>query len=392
MSSPLSHPLIDTAEDAAAPVRHDDSALIPAGAFGGAREAQWRRLARRASEPNVFAEPWTVLPALRVLGETERATIAWVTDDHGVPLGVLPLARGGRYGRLAVRHTTNWTHANAFAGTPIVRAGREQEFWRRLIALLDDSHWPGFLHLTGLDEGGPVLAGLDAAATALARPLAHVHRTRRALLQSDLTPDAYWSATVRKKKRKEVARLANRLAEEGAVAFHRLDPHARAGDWIADFLALERAGWKGRAGSAMACAPATEAVFRQLVGAAHARRRLHAVSLTLDGRPIAMLATLLAPPGAFAYKIAYDEALARFSPGVLLERHSLSLLLEPGIDWVDSCAAEGHPMIDSLWRERRSIVRVTLPLAGRRRRAVHDLTRWAEQGWGVLRLRGGAAR
>ncbi len=373
------------AVDADAAVRHDDSALIPAAAFGGERVAGWRRLVRRASEPNVFAEPWTVLPALHALGESERTAIAWVADPDGEPLGILPLARGRDYGRLSVRHTTNWSHANAFAGTPIVRAGREEAFWRRLIRLLDGSAWPGFLHLTGLDERGPVLAGLRAAAAALDRPFAVVHRAERAMLASDLSPEAYWTATVRKKKRKEIARLANRLADEGEMAFERLRPDGCVGDWIAAFLDLERAGWKGRSGSAMACAPATEAIFRETVAGAHARRRLHALSLSLDGRPVAMLATLLAPPGAFSYKIAYDERFARFSPGVLLERHALGLLEEPGIDWVDSCAAEGHPMIDHLWGERRAMVRVTLPLAGLRRRAVHGLTRFAEQGWGALR-------
>lgn len=368
----------------------DDSALIPAGAFGGEREAAWGRLATLASEPNVFGEAWTVRAAVGALDARDQVTIAWVTDARGDALGALPLARGRAYGRLAITHTTNWSHANAFAGTPIVRAGSEAAFWRRLLALLDRSDWPGFLHLTGLHEDGPVLAGLREVAAERTLPLSVVHRTERAVLSSDLSPDEYWAANVRKKKRKELARLANRLADEGAVACTRLGRRDLADEWVESFLALESAGWKGRAGSAMACAPGTDAVFRATIVGAHARRRLHALTLSLDGRPIAMLATLLARPGAFSYKIAYDEAFARFSPGVLIERHALSLLDEPAIEWVDSCAAPDHPMIDSLWAERRAIVRVTLPLAGRRRRAVHDLTRLAERGWTVARRLTGA--
>jgi hypothetical protein len=48
---------------------------------------------------------------------------------------------------------------------------------------------------------------------------------------------------------------------------------------------------------------------------------------------------------------------------------------------MDSCAAENHPMIDSLWGERRTIVRVSVPLAGLRRRLSFAGWRAVEAGW-----------
>lgn len=364
--------------------RRDATGLIPATALEADGAQRWERLGRHASEANVFAEPWTVLPALDVLKSAQDVTLAWIEDGAGQLIGVLPLARARRYGRLPVQHTTNWTHANAFCGVPIVRAGAERLFWSRLLHLLDDAEaWPGFLHLSHLTADGPVLAGLFEEAHD--RGIAVVHRIERAMLRSPLAPAAYWTANVRQKKRKEIGRLSNRLSETGRLQVERLPGDGPVEPWIAAFLALEHAGWKGRAGSAMSCEPTTEAIFRATLSGAHARHRLHALSLTLDGQPIAMLATLLAAPGAFSYKIAYEEALARYSPGVLLERHALMLLEEPGIDWVDSCAAPGHPMIDSLWSGRREIVRVTVPLKGLQRRATHDLARLAETGWSRAR-------
>ena len=79
-------------------------------------------------------------------------------------------------------------------------------------------------------------------------------------------------------------------------------------------------------------------------------------ALDLDGRPLAMLVNFLCPPGGFSFKTAFDEGYARFSPGVLLQQANLDLLDHPRIMWVDSCAAPGHPMIDSVWRERRALV------------------------------------
>src|SRR3546814_18975004 len=87
-------------------------------------------------------------------------------------------------------------------------------------------------------------------------------------------------------------------------------------------------------------------------------------ALYLGERPLAMLINFLCPPGGFSFKTAFDEEYARFSPGVLLQQANLDLLGDDRIDWVDSCAAPDHPMIESAWRERSRLLRVNAPLAG----------------------------
>jgi CelD/BcsL family acetyltransferase involved in cellulose biosynthesis len=205
------------------------------------------------------------------------------------------------------------------------------------------------------------------------------------LLASDLSPQDYYERTVRKKKRKELKRLQGRLGELGEVAVRRLASAEEVAPWCDAFLALERAGWKGKAGSALACAPHTEAFFRDAIAGAHAAGRLEFLRLDLDRRPLAMLVNFLTPPGGFAFKIAFDEDYARFSPGVLLKIDNLRLLERRDIEWMDSCAVEDHSMINSLWGERRSIVRVTVPLAGVRRQATFRLCRAAENASAALR-------
>jgi hypothetical protein len=110
------------------------------------------------------------------------------------------------------------------------------------------------------------------------------------------------------------------------------------------------------------------------------RRRLERLSIALDGRPIAMLASFVTPPGAFGFKTAFDERFARFSPGVLLQLENLAMLERPGIDWSDSCAAADHPMIDHLWRERRAIGWVNVAIGGPVRRALFGLLARRETG------------
>jgi len=112
---------------------------------------------------------------------------------------------------------------------------------------------------------------------------------------------------------------------------------------------------------------------------AHAAGRLEMLRLDLDDRPIAMLVNFLAPPGSFSFKIAFDEDYARFSPGVLVQIENYQILGRPGIAWMDSCAVEDHPMINSLWAERRAIIRVTTPLGAARGALLFRLCRGAER-------------
>jgi CelD/BcsL family acetyltransferase involved in cellulose biosynthesis len=225
-----------------------------------------------------------------------------------------------------------------------------------------------FLHLPGLAEGGPVQHALAACLAASARPHATVQREQRAMLQSSLPPEDYLDQSLSGKKRKELRRQHRRLAEEGVLTVERLADAEGLAMWTQEFLSLERAGWKGEAGSALACDPRTQSLFVQSLEGAGRRGRLDRLAIRLDGRPLAMLASFRCPPGLFSFKTAFDEAFARFSPGVLLQRENLALLGQPGIEWADSCAAADHPMIDHFWRERRTISAVNVGTGGPVRR------------------------
>lgn len=339
--------------------------------------AEWQALADEAAEANAFAEPWFVLPGLRRFAD-EATRICEVRLGETL-LGVLPLGIAPHYGRMRVRHVENWSHANSFLGTPLVRPGHERAFWSAILDHLDRARWAsGFFHLDGVVEDGPVHRALAGAAAERGRACPIVHRALRAALESRLSPEAYYEAAVRKKKRKELKRLQARLAELGSVEARGLAAGEDPEPWIAAFLALEQAGWKGRNGSALGCDDAKQAFFREALAGAAAAKRLDMLLLDLDGRPIAMLVNFLTSPGSFSFKIAFDEDFARFSPGVLIQLENLRILSRPDIAWMDSCAAENHPMIDSLWRERRSVVRLTVRLAGWRRGLVYRCCRALE--------------
>ncbi|HEV2668965.1 MAG TPA: GNAT family N-acetyltransferase, partial [Blastocatellia bacterium] len=69
----------------------------------------------------------------------------------------------------------------------------------------------------------------------------------------------------------------------------------------------------------------------------------------------------LSGQGSFAFKIAFDEEYARYSPGVLLELENIRRLhAQSKVKWMDSCAATSHPMFDRLLPDRRTIQDVVI--------------------------------
>ncbi len=335
--------------------------------------AAWERLVAHAAEPNPFFEPWFLLPSLRQWGADERVVVkAWYHD--GRLSGLMPFVRTAQYYGHRVTHAKGWLHPNAFCGVPLIAAGLEDAFWRALLAHFDRTARRAlFLHLPLLPADGPAGAALDRVLAASGRAHYAASEESRALLTGGGTAATYLEAAMSAKKRKELRRQHNRLAEEGALTFERIEGGEGLTAWAEEFLALEAAGWKGAEGSALASAADTRIFFTQALEGAAAAGRLERLALRIDGRAIAMLVNLITAPGAYSFKTAFDEDYARFSPGMLLQLENLALLERPGIQWADSCAVEGHPMIERLWRGRRRMISRNIAIGGPLRRAAFRL-------------------
>ena len=330
---------------------------------------RWDALAVQASEPNPFYESWYLGPSLQRLDLHGEVVMLCVEADGNL-LGLLPLVRQRSYYGYPIPHLRNWVHANCFCGTPLIARGAEAQVWQAILEWCENqAGWPMFLHLTHIAKG-------SVPERALAKyceghhPAFCVKSEERALLQSSASAEDYLLNSLSTKKRKELRRQHRRLGELGQLEFNRQTGEDQLEKWIAQFLALEAAGWKGEARSALAADPATESIFRESLLAASSLGKIERISLLLDSKPIAMLANFHSPPGAFSFKTTFDEDYARFSPGVLLQLENLALLDRPEVEWTDSCAEADHPMIDRIWRERRTIMRINVGLGGAARRAV----------------------
>ena len=66
---------------------------------------------------------------------------------------------------------------------------------------------------------------------------------------------------------------------------------------------------------------------------------------------------------AWSWKIAYDEGMARFSPGLqAMTEVTAALLADETIEFADSCAVPDHPLMDHLWHDRLAMADVMIAL------------------------------
>ncbi len=323
----------------------------------------WDRLAGQATEPNVFYEPWALIPAVEHLndGDDVCVVLVWSDDRADELLGLFPLCRYRHHRRLPVDRWGTWEHIHCFHCAPLVRSGQEQACFEAFFSWLWRESPAKMFSAMALTKGGALYRELVTFLHDKGITTDQLEQYDRALLETNLSYDAYVRENIRSKKRKEFKRIQRRLSDLGSLQVSQFDPKENHDIevWTEDFFALEKAGWKGRAGTALACNSPEKHYSEALVRGAGAQGQLLFHRLTLDGRPLAMKLSFRRDRFAFAFKIAYDEAFARYSPGVLLELANMRCALdELNLKWYDSCAVQNHPMIDHLWRERRLMVNV----------------------------------
>jgi hypothetical protein len=331
--------------------------------------AAWEELAAAAIEPNVFYEPWMLMPALRAYGGAGRLLFALVqTPDPARPLGppllcgFFPLELKDHYdgisNRLPLKTLCLWRKVEMiYLCAPLLRAGYGRE---ALAAFFD---WLGAGdHNCSLMEFGFVTGEGPFHHLLLDYLNQHLKFTyvteafTRALFRPAADAEDYVRSALGRFRRKELRRLEKRLAETGRLEYTTLEQGDDFDAWVEEFLEFEAKSWKGKGGRALDCSETDRKYFVEIAREAFRRGKLMMLALRFNGRPIAYKVNFLSGAGSFAYKIAFDEEYARYSPGVLLELENIRLLHErTQIRWMDSCANPDRFMINQLWTDRRAI-------------------------------------
>jgi CelD/BcsL family acetyltransferase involved in cellulose biosynthesis len=367
--APLDEAADELAPDASHRVAGDGSLrveLISDPAKLAAYVPAWEELCASAAEPNIFLEPWMLLPALEQFGPGQRISVALILDGAGSSqriIGLVPLQRRRTFRRLPVPTVGVWCHCHCYLTTPLLRKDEELAAWKTLFEFL--ARWRkggAIFDIDTLAADGPVARALVDYLQQSRCPTHVAGVYNRALLIPGPDASTYVHRTLSRDLRRRLARKRRRLEERGEVTLRTLGPDDDIEVWLDQFVRLEASGWKGRAGTAVEQQPAELGFFRGTTRRAHEMGRLLMLSLCVDGQPIAMQVNMSSGDGGFALKCAYDEDWGIYSPGTLLELEAIHILHQrPNLQWVDSCSSSANTLMRRLWGEKRTILHLVLP-------------------------------
>ena len=213
--------------------------------------AEWQSLAARALAPNVFYEPAFALAAAPVFGADVAAGLVWSRVSPACLLGFFPVRIERRRYGFPLPVLVGWTHPYGPLGTPLIdREAGAAVLSAWLDHLAGRTDLPHVLLMPYLPVDGPVAQAFEVALAQRNGESIALDSHQRALLAPTGTREHYLDHAMGAKKRKELRRQRKRLAEADALVSSTVRDPAGMGAALGDFLALEAAGWKGRAGTA----------------------------------------------------------------------------------------------------------------------------------------------
>lgn len=321
----------------------------------------WTALAEQALEPNPFYDPdWARAVSAHARGRSgAQALVVWDSVARRRLIGLLPVKSAWRSLKLPLPMLVAWRPYAPLA-TPLLHADAPDDAIHGLLDAAVDVGARALL-VPFVTQGITSLALRGALAERGLQPrMLHAHP--RAFLDARNDAEPMLREALGAKKLKELRRQRNRLADDGAVTFAMAEDPAEVAIALDAFLALESRGWKGSNGTAMAQHDGDTRFIRQAALALAQQGRFGVARLLRGDDTIAAGLVLRQGRRACFFKIAYDETLAKLSPGVQLTleltRHFCA---DPRVDSVDSTADANHPMIDHLWRDRMELADVFIP-------------------------------
>ncbi len=311
---------------------------------------EWSDLCNHAIEPNPFYRPELLLPALRLNLPGATFRIVFVRSPSGQLIGMFPFQVGGPrwWGSQVVFRPL--THRYCYVRTPIIREGFIEDNLSSIAEALRQFKLPArLIRLHGFALDDEFEHELTQSSVGLST-FRFTHTRRSALVRGrEIHPSTKATEEYASKWRKlsQLGELCLKTDGAGDPLFHRR---------LSEFLDLEHRGWKASRASSMKSAGAPSEYFSASV-VGHAESGLWTVdSVLLDGQPIAMQLNLIdcgRHVVHYGFKSAFDDSLARYSPGaVMLNEQRLRFHTSREIDVFDSCADPKNLAVRRLWPDR----------------------------------------
>jgi CelD/BcsL family acetyltransferase involved in cellulose biosynthesis len=322
--------------------------------------AEWNGLSRSALIENPFYSRQYVLAGLDTIDRATRLRAVAIRNERRQLVGLFPF-------RSRVFPPFPWPVARGaqnlyqFSGTPLIARQGAQATVNAWLDTVRSGASPPFWTMGHVNACGPIKTAIDAGAAE--RKLATrtvVSYPRPHLADFHGGFDAYANDVIAKSRLKDIQRNLRRLRGMGEVAFERATEPALVRERLEQFLAMEQAGWKGRAGTAFLSKDKHAAFARKAFEGREGTTGLTIIdSLLLDGRPIAMSLNIAARRTAFTPKCTYDETLRKLGPGLILEYLIIERFFNANeFDDMDAATTTDGHVVLGLWNRQKQMARL----------------------------------
>lgn len=319
----------------------------------------WKDLESSAIEANAYLSPNFIIPASRYL---EHANSVFILTIHKNNLGSSDLIgifvfKLSKFSKLfALPHLSAYHSPHSYLTGVLA----DKDHARNVIEILFNyfskfSHkWHGIVFEEHPAEG----------------PLAELERNFSTDLGMKWIPFEQWDRSVlypgdleeeipefvSKTLQKNFRRRRRGLAELGNIEWELVLEGKVNNSNIDDFVKLENMGWKGARKSSLYSRNNHASFFREMTENFNRDGRAFFSELRLNGQTIASTSNFISGNAGFAFKIGWDPAYAKYSPGI---QNELMLLICQDktfkqLNYIDSGSSQDS-YINTIWPGKRSI-------------------------------------
>jgi CelD/BcsL family acetyltransferase involved in cellulose biosynthesis len=314
----------------------------------GALVRSWRRLEAAGSLPTQGHAFASALAEAMLVGT--RVEVICVRDSDGLAAVAPFCGKAGFFARWRmVGPQEVWEPADA-----LFRDGQAARLLAEAIA--SD---PRPLQMDRMPVGSPMIGELRSALKGNG-----LMWIRPATPTPTIALEAGWedpASQFNSRRRSDFRRAARKASELGEVAFEMLAPEPHEFDALFDeAIAVEVESWKREAGTALAVNRPQQDFFRRFFRSACERGQLRIAFMRIGGKAVAMQMALESLGRYWLFKIGFDEAYGRCSPGALLMLHTIGWAADRGLRSYE-LLGYSEAWIADLWtRDQQDYVRVRL--------------------------------
>ncbi len=277
---------------------------------------QWRDLCNQSADDQPFYRPEWIAAHIRAF--TPRAKVVLLTVSlEGKLLFVLPLLENwSLFSGVPLRQLRAPVNSHSCRFDAVRHSGPDGDA-AALAAWNYLRNRPGWdlIEIEDAFEAGSISALAKAAGSDRFRTV-QLPNLSNPYVPIPQNPDELKKLPINARLRGKLRHIRREVDSQGGLKFLRIE---KAEQSVLDrFYDLESAGWKGRAGSAIACDPRTRQFYDEISKSAERFGYLCMYTLELNGELLAAHLGLSHRGRYFSPKVAYNEKLPQYAGGHLI--------------------------------------------------------------------------